>query len=99
MSTCTTQAADLGRTDRIHISWPVTGVGAGDLAFISIEGGAWLPLVVAADLRTVIGYFAGPGYQVPGVAVVITRTSFVRIRIVTATETLTFGGGFVRLTP
>lgn len=98
MSTCETQSVDLARNDRVHISWPVDGIGPTDLAQARLETGPWVPLVLAADGETVIGYFAGPDFLVPGVATVVPRTSHVTIQIITATETISFDGGFIRLT-
>lgn len=99
MTTCAPTVVDLCRACRLHISWPVTGVDGTTQALASLEGGAWIPLNVAADFKTVIGYFAGPDYAVPGAAAVVTRTSYVTVRIITGTEQLDFPGGFVRLIP
>lgn len=96
---CQPQVVDLCRACRIHISWPVTGLDNTSQAEVQIEGGPWLPLSIAADYSTVIGYFAGPAYPNPQLAVVIPQTSYTRVRIVTTTETLTFPGGFIRLVP
>lgn len=96
MTACTPQVVDLGRADRAHISWPVTGVGLSDAAYARLEAGAWLPLNISAT-NTVVGYFAGPDYPSPAPAVVVPASSHVQIRVVTVSESLTFEGGFIRL--
>jgi hypothetical protein len=99
MTDCMPQVVDLCRTCRLHVSWPVTGVGGTDVADASLDGGVtWVPLTLAGDQATVIGYFAGPGYSPAGAAAVVPKTSHVTIRIITVTETLTFPGGFIRIT-
>lgn len=95
---CSPQVVGLCRDCREHISWPISGVDNTAQVFAQLDDGPWYPLVMSADLRTAIGYFAGPGLQQPGAAVVVARTSWVRIQVVTASEVLTFPGGFIRLT-
>ena len=46
-----------------------------------------------------IGYFAGPDFQTPGAAVVVAHSVYVLVQVLTATETVSFDGGFIRLTP
>lgn len=99
MTTCLPRVVDLGRGDRVHISWPVTGVEAGNIANASLDGGPSVPLNLATDLKTAIGYFAGPNFQTPGAAVVVAHSAYVTVQIITSTETITFDGGFIRLVP
>lgn len=99
MTDCLPRVVDLCRTCRLHVSWPVTGVGLTDQVRASLDGGPWVDLNIATDLATVIGYFAGPDVVTPGAATVVSRTSHVMVQIVTTTETLTFEGGFIRIVP
>lgn len=98
MTTCLPTVTELGRGDRAHITWDTTGIDPDtDQAYVRVEGGPRLPLTVGVN--QVVGYFAGPAYPIPAPAIVIPETSYVEVVVVTATETLSFPGGFVRLTP
>jgi hypothetical protein len=97
MTTCEPRVTELPRADRLHIAWDTTGITDSDTAEASLENGPWLPLTIGTD--KVVGYFAGPDFPTPGSAVVITRTSWARLRITTSTERLTFDGGFIQLVP
>jgi len=99
MTDCIPRVVDICRACRLHVSWPVTGVGSTDQPQASLNGGPWVALTLATDQLSVIGYFAGPDYPVPGAATVLPRTSHVTIQITTTTEVLTFEGGFLRVTP
>lgn len=97
MPSCPARVTDLNRHDRTHIAWDTTGLDPEtDTAFVSIEGGPRRPLTVGTG--QVVGYFAGPDYASPGSAIVVPQTSWVEVVVVTETETLTFPGGFIRLT-
>lgn len=98
-TSCTPQIVDLCRACRIHVSWPVTGLDNTSQAEVQVESGLWQPLTVAGDYATAIGYFAGPAYANPQSAIVVAQTSYLRVRVTTPTEVLTFPGGFIRLTP
>lgn len=96
MTTCAPRVTDLPRGDRLYIAWDTTGVSSGDTAEVSLEGGTWQTLTIGAN--KVVGYFAGPNHSSPSPAAVVPATSSARVRITTATERLTFDGGFIRLT-
>lgn len=97
MTTCLPTVTDLNRADRVHISWDTTGVPSDAQAWVRLDHGPRIALSVGTDV--VVGYFAGPAYPSPAPATVIPHTSYAQIIIVTTTETLTFPGGFIRLTP
>jgi hypothetical protein len=98
MATCTSRGyTKLDRRDRIHISWPVTGVADTDTADISLEGGAWWPMAIGVG--EVEGYFAGPDFPTPGSAHPVPVTSHVEIRISNADISEIFDGGFIQLVP
>lgn len=97
MTACLPTVTDLGRADRVHISWDTTGVPSDAQAWVRLDHGSRIALSVGTDV--VVGYFAGPDYPSPAPATVIPSTVYATIIIVTATETLSFPGGFIRLVP
>lgn len=97
MTTCNPTWAELGRTDRRFITWPVENMPEGATAEVALEAGAWWALQVSPT--SVTGYFAGPDYVTPGQAHVVPVTSHVQIRVLTTTTSEVFDGGYIQLVP
>jgi hypothetical protein len=97
MSQCMTKGVvDLGRADRIDISWPVDGISGSATAAVELdESGTWWALIIADGLAT--GYFAGPDYPSPSPAHVVATTSHARLKIIDGRVTVVQDGGFIRL--
>jgi hypothetical protein len=93
-------ATDLNRAGRINITWDARGISDTASAAIEIEGdGVWHPLEIELIPGQLVGYFAGPDFPSPSPAVVITHTSWCRIRIIDGGSTVFRDGGFIRLIP
>lgn len=98
MTTCAPAVVELCRSCRAHVSWPVAGVTEIDQVYVYLNGSATaIPLVLAPDHKTVIGYFAGPAVPMPGVATVIHGVTVMTVEVVSLTEVLRFDGGMISL--
>lgn len=100
MSECTVLPVvfDLGRSDRLDISWPIDGESDSAAASVELEGnGTWLPLTISGGYAT--GYFAGPAFTTPSPAHVVPVTSHALVKVVDGRITVIRDGGFIRLVP
>lgn len=97
MTVCTPGVVvDLPLADRWYIDWPISGQSDTATAAVELEAsGTWHSLVISGGYAS--GYFAGPSFVTPGLAVVVPVTSHCLIQVIDGPITITFDGGFIRL--
>lgn len=98
--TCTVAPTvfDLGRAERLDISWPIDGQSDTATAEVELEeSGTWWALTIAGGFAT--GYFAGPQYSTPAPAHIVPKTSHALIKVTDGRITVIRDAGFIRLVP
>jgi len=92
--------AQLPHDGREYFHWPVDGLPADGVALEVFLAGAWHPLTIASDRKSVSILLQGPDVDVsdPSAVTIPTDQSRIRIRAVDNPEVIVRGGGDLRLT-